>query len=386
MQGMRLDLSASLPPEHAAADRARRLRIALVQCRIGVFFTLLFAFLYHALGSSWSGASLLPISAWLAVTPWLLRREVTLFWVSHVALFLAWSAFFVVAYRTGGFTSPALVWTFLLPLTCYSGCGRGSAIFWAVLSALQLLGFCALSLTGHQAPQDLPELALELLRITGYMGVVITTILVLLVMDSARLDAVRAQSRAERALERQRILSDMHDGAGSQLLWLLLSARRGALDRAGLLTGLESCLADLRLIADASEPDMPCSHALAQLRERLTQACESAGVTLDWRDAPELEHTLEARKVLQLCRALQEAVTNALRHAHTERLEVRVEKEPQGRVCIQVRDFGTGFDPAAARCGRGLRNMRARADELGGELSVAAGSPGTIVSLRFPVI
>ena len=94
-------------PELMDADAGRRLRIALIQCGVGVFFTVLFAYLYYALGSSWSGAALLPISVWLALTPLLLRRGMPLLWVSNVAFFLAWSSFVVVGYRTGGFGSPA---------------------------------------------------------------------------------------------------------------------------------------------------------------------------------------------------------------------------------------------------------------------------------------
>jgi signal transduction histidine kinase len=375
-----------LPAALEDVDSTRRMRSAIVQSFVGVFFTLIFAGLYTGMGSAWSGASLLPISAWLGITPLLLRRGVSLLWIGHCAFALAWASFGVVAYRTGGFSSPALVWTFLLPLTCHAACGRAAAIFWTGMSAWLLAGFYALELCGLQTPHDLPAATLSALRVVGYLGVVATTIIVLLVMDGARQQAVDALRRAERALERQRILSAMHDGAGSQLLWLLLQARRGALEHVALLAGLESCLADLRLMADAVDgARLPCSQVLGSLRARVSSVCESAQVTLDWETALDPDVALDSQRALQVSRTVQEAVTNALRHASTQRLRVCVTRERSDNVLVSVRDFGIGFDAAAAASGgRGLRNMRERARQLGGELRVRPETPGTSIELRFP--
>ena len=60
-------------------------------------------------------------------------------------------------------------------------------------------------------------------------------------------------------------------------------------------------------------------------------------------------------------------------------------RERNDNVLVSVRDFGIGFDPAAAESGgRGLRNMCERARQLGGELRVRPETPGTSIELRFP--
>jgi signal transduction histidine kinase len=61
-----------------------------------------------------------------------------------------------------------------------------------------------------------------------------------------------------------------------------------------------------------------------------------------------------------------------------------------GRACayVEVADDGVGFAPgesASAVPGRGLRNMRRRAEELGGTLIVHSTENGTVVRLMIPL-
>jgi signal transduction histidine kinase len=57
-----------------------------------------------------------------------------------------------------------------------------------------------------------------------------------------------------------------------------------------------------------------------------------------------------------------------------------------GNVELAVRDSGTGFDPAAARTGPGLRHIRDRVGELGGTGEVdSAPGRGAAVTVRVPV-
>jgi two-component system sensor histidine kinase UhpB len=90
-------------------------------------------------------------------------------------------------------------------------------------------------------------------------------------------------------------------------------------------------------------------------------------------------------------RVAQEALTNATKHAHAARAEVRLRREPE-RLRLEVRDEGQGFDATAAlersdeEAGFGLRGMRDRVQLLGGrfEISSAPGA-GTTVRLELPL-
>lgn len=84
-------------------------------------------------------------------------------------------------------------------------------------------------------------------------------------------------------------------------------------------------------------------------------------------------------------RVAQEALSNALRHAHATAVAVQLDALP-GAVQLSVQDDGLGFDPAAENAGLGLLGARERAAGLGGRLTVdSAPGKGTRVALWLPV-
>ena len=87
----------------------------------------------------------------------------------------------------------------------------------------------------------------------------------------------------------------------------------------------------------------------------------------------------------ELLATLREALSNVARHASAHRVEVEVRVE-QGLVLV-VRDDGVGFDAARVRSGSlGLANMRTRAEQLGGHLTLGpAAGGGTELEWRVPL-
>ena len=73
-------------------------------------------------------------------------------------------------------------------------------------------------------------------------------------------------------------------------------------------------------------------------------------------------------------RVAQEAVTNAVRHAEANRIELSLRRTGD-RVALRVRDDGRGFDPDASEAGVGIGGMRDRLALLGGELALSS-APG----------
>jgi NarL family two-component system sensor histidine kinase LiaS len=86
-------------------------------------------------------------------------------------------------------------------------------------------------------------------------------------------------------------------------------------------------------------------------------------------------------------RIIQEALTNAIRHARATRVEVTVRRSPQ-TLTLGVRDNGVGFAPDALSglASLGLVGMRERALACGGTL-VIRGEPdrGTEITATIPV-
>jgi len=86
-------------------------------------------------------------------------------------------------------------------------------------------------------------------------------------------------------------------------------------------------------------------------------------------------------------RMVQEALTNAARHARATRVRIDV-RESDGHLLVEVADDGRGITEAQ-RSGLGslgLLGMRERARLLGGELTISGGpGRGTRITARVPV-
>jgi signal transduction histidine kinase len=195
----------------------------------------------------------------------------------------------------------------------------------------------------------------------------------------------RLSREAAVAEERQRIMADMHDGIGAQLISTLSLVEGGGASTEQVAGALRECIDDLRLAIDSLEPaDNELLPVLGNLRYRLEPRLKAQGIALDWKvaDVPRLS-CLTPRNVLQVLRVLQEALSNVLKHAQASRVRV-VTEAAAGCVAIDISDNGRGFAESEVPAGRGLANMRRRAQAIGGELLVRSSGEGTTVSLHLP--
>jgi signal transduction histidine kinase len=201
----------------------------------------------------------------------------------------------------------------------------------------------------------------------------------------AREQAAREQQEAIIA-ERGRILQDMHDGMGSQLVTALRLVKREDGDRAIAARNIEEALQDLRLIIDSlDDVNQGLMPKLADLRYRLEPRLTELGIRLMWEVQPLPEFaTLSPQAALHAMRIVQEALNNAVKHAAPTVITVSTSRR-NGTVLISVADDGRGFEPeTSGGSGRGLSGMRKRADQLGATLQVERPEGGgTAVSLYF---
>jgi signal transduction histidine kinase len=93
-------------------------------------------------------------------------------------------------------------------------------------------------------------------------------------------------------------------------------------------------------------------------------------------DDPERAHVL--------LRCTQEIITNAVRHAHAQRLRLCYHVDG-GTVQLQARDDGRGSDPSP-QVGNGLRGIRERLAAYGGKVDIITGAgSGFAVDIRLPL-
>ena len=379
-----------LPPSQGGAEltgsEALRLRTGIVIAWLGVICASCTGTLYVYLGSPISGIAIAGVAVPLLFLHLAVRRGLSLTILGNIFTTGAWLMTFVVAARTGGFQSPALVWSFIHPITTYVACGKRSAQIWAVLCTSQVGVFFVFEQVGVHFTEDLALTTVTVLRAVGFVGCILTNIGLIAAIEGVRVASQEAMDQANRTIERERILGDMHDGVGSQLLGLIIQVRARKIDDQDLLHGLTNCLDDIRLIVDSLDPiERSFNVAMGEFRSRLEPKCSAAGITLDWALDPALP--LSPEQTLQVLRAVQEMTTNAIRHSRTTALSVTMRAEASSRrAAIIVRDYGTGIDESMPRrTGRGMTSLRTRAQRLGGAISIEPAAPGTRVTLRFPL-
>jgi signal transduction histidine kinase len=198
-----------------------------------------------------------------------------------------------------------------------------------------------------------------------------------------------ARTRQDALLkDRQRILSDMHDGLGASLISLLRYAQAGKPDALELEGRVSEALQELRIAIDALEPaEGDLAGVLGKLRYRLEPLLAPAGVQLSWDvgELPRIE-ALEPTTVFAIQRIVLEAVSNAVHHASPGRIRIAARAIDDKAIGITVQDDGRGFDPAGQSRGRGLENIRRRAAQIGAALKIdSTPGGGSTVALLLPL-
>jgi len=188
--------------------------------------------------------------------------------------------------------------------------------------------------------------------------------------------------------ERNRLILDLHDGIGGELVLCLSHLEAEEFSSDILTLSLQQCLDDLRIILDSLDPTIDSlALALGSVRERIEPRLRAAGVALLWQVDALIDPPMAPDKVLHLTRWIQEAITNALKHAKPATIRFQLSKQRGSSglpgFYIEVCDGGNGFAPQHVRRGRGLSGMQARAAALRGQVVFARSTEGQ-VGLWFP--
>lgn len=197
--------------------------------------------------------------------------------------------------------------------------------------------------------------------------------------------------------ERQRIGMDLHDQTLADLTRLARSLERlGARRTLGgkalepLLRTLQMSMQDLRQIIEQATPSVLQLFGFAEaIENHLERAIGESGTAIQphLRDSSNGAVDRMDRTVrIALFRIVQEAVNNAVRHAHAANIEVRIARRG-GAICVSVTDDGQAQRQARPGIGGGLDNMRTRAQLIGASLVIGPNPAGrgTQVRVLLPV-
>ena len=193
--------------------------------------------------------------------------------------------------------------------------------------------------------------------------------------------------------ERRHVARELHDEAGQALASLRFglrvlereAAEGGAVTPhvADLIRTTDAVIDGLhRLAADLRPASLDHLGLAAALRQYARSTATTFGLAVRFKARGFPGERLPAAVETALFRAVQEAVTNAVRHARASRVDVLLEHRGD-RVMAMVEDDGVGFEPDRVESGEhfGLLGLRERAEALDGTLTVetAPGAGTTVV-------
>jgi len=196
--------------------------------------------------------------------------------------------------------------------------------------------------------------------------------------------------------ERNRLARDLHDSVTQALYGVTLYAEAAARQLSSGKVNMaadhlreirrtaQESLGEMRLlIFELRSPMLKREGLVAALQARLEAVEGRVGLETEFKTNGESQ--LSAQVEEGLYRVAQEALNNALKHAHANRVAVCLHQDKK-TVILEIADDGIGFDPIAAqKRGRfGLRGMKERATRLGGKLTVQS-RPGKGTKVRVEV-
>jgi signal transduction histidine kinase len=202
-------------------------------------------------------------------------------------------------------------------------------------------------------------------------------------LDASRARIVEAADAARRRIER-----DLHDGAQQRLVSLALGLRRlesslepnsvAVRELAVARAELDAALEELRELARGIHPSILTDRGLETALDAVAGR-STAPVELELDSCEALPMSVQTTAYF----VVAEALTNASKHAHSDRVDVRVAVS-EGHALVEVRDDGIGgVDPAR---GSGLSGLGDRVSALGGTLEIESpAGAGTTIRARIPV-
>lgn len=196
-------------------------------------------------------------------------------------------------------------------------------------------------------------------------------------LKQARLEVEHQKKLLEAGLlaqekERTRIASDLHDGLIGKLSVIKMKAQLAKTPQ-DIEVMLGESIAEARRISHDLMPPMLEFSSVPDLIE---------GVLEPWKNKFNIQFVSDVRSFkdlnpqakLQLVRILQEVVTNAVKHAKADRIEVTWRHTPH-LFALAIKDRGIGFNTDGLKQGVGLSSLEMRAQYLGGKCRVTS-KPG----------
>jgi signal transduction histidine kinase len=287
------------------------------------------------------------------------------------------------------------------------------ALFWAALRfgpaggtlSVAVAAFTAIGLTANEVgPFFKQAIDHRTLSTQLYIGVAALTALFVSALVAERewsaanfAQAKRQEGERASLEERHRIARDLHDSVSQALFSIFLHIRTGerALEQEGssrssalgrtltviheLTVGVQR---EMRALIYELHGPIAEGGLVAALSHQATNLSAREGLTIEVL-GPSDPLPISPRTEAELFTIGREALANVVKHSSAGSARVHVTNR-RGRVSMDIRDNGIGFDLTAPQAGHyGLESIRSRAAEIGASLSIeSTPGHGTIVRVE----
>lgn len=224
------------------------------------------------------------------------------------------------------------------------------------------------------------------------------TILLIIQRQTLEISEVHAaQLRAEEALaatRREALVRDLHDGIGGITANLAVLASLGREEEQGpareetlrhIQTMALQGSREVRSLMSTLEKDrLHWADWSTEIHNYAQELTATRGIKLNWHLHGTADDSItgDATAAISLTRAVKEAIHNLTRHSQASEASIEISFAARS-LRILVADNGCGLSEQA-RPGRGLGNMKRRAEELGGSFSINV-QEGTSILFNLPL-
>jgi signal transduction histidine kinase len=178
------------------------------------------------------------------------------------------------------------------------------------------------------------------------------------------------------AEERARVAREIHDGLAQYLFAISTHASmlESGADPVQIIPKLKQAATSAQqearfaiLALSSASGNAPFDAALRRYVEFLTA---DGVLEVDVEVDPSIN--LAPDEQIEIFRIVQEGLANVRKHANAKRAEVNIGQRPFGERFVTIRDDGDGFDGEIVDGGQGLKNMRARAEQIEGGFTLVS--------------
>lgn len=205
-------------------------------------------------------------------------------------------------------------------------------------------------------------------------------------MKDQELNLIKATMEGQQK-ERKRLARELHDGIGGNLASIKLQLSSKEITESKIINQVDETYHQVRdLSHNLASKKFQNNGVAILIKEYVKNIQEGSQEKISFNPYPENEiNNIENPLKEELFRIIQELLTNALKHAQADQIDIYLNGY-KNSLQLLFEDDGIGFDASKVTEGIGFKNIRNRLDFLSGTMAIdSTHNRGTVFNIEIPV-